>query len=231
MQAEQTDLPTEKGKLNHQVKTLSQSLEKSTLFQSELKLWKSSIGSYAFYWEEYFSKQHDPCLIIGQDNLQCYKPHAHLILRGQKGDSPFDLLRIIAAALTCQANIELSLEDEILNQQLQEMNLSHFLSVKQETDEAFIQRLSKDKIKRVRMLHMPSALLQTALNQAGCQLNIGNVMANGRLELLHLLREVSVSRDYHRYGNLGARENEKRHPLPGNPEQQQFSPCEDCFCS
>ncbi|MEN9654219.1 MAG: putative proline dehydrogenase/delta-pyrroline-5-carboxylate dehydrogenase, partial [Chlamydiota bacterium] len=34
--------------------------------------------------------------------------------------------------------------------------------------------------------------------------------ANGRLELLHYLREVSVSIDYHRYGNLGPREGEIR---------------------
>jgi RHH-type transcriptional regulator, proline utilization regulon repressor / proline dehydrogenase / delta 1-pyrroline-5-carboxylate dehydrogenase len=36
------------------------------------------------------------------------------------------------------------------------------------------------------------------------------VLANGRLELLHYLQEISISIDYHRYGNLGLREGELR---------------------
>ncbi|MBC8326461.1 MAG: hypothetical protein H8E27_12630 [Verrucomicrobia subdivision 3 bacterium] len=36
------------------------------------------------------------------------------------------------------------------------------------------------------------------------------VLAEGRLELLWYVEEQSLSHDYHRYGNLGARGNEKR---------------------
>ncbi len=36
---------------------------------------------------------------------------------------------------------------------------------------------------------------------------------NGRLELLQFLREMSISIDYHRYGNLGMREGEWRAPI------------------
>jgi RHH-type proline utilization regulon transcriptional repressor/proline dehydrogenase/delta 1-pyrroline-5-carboxylate dehydrogenase len=35
----------------------------------------------------------------------------------------------------------------------------------------------------------------------------------GRIELLHYLREQSLSVDYHRYGNLGARGDEGRAPV------------------
>lgn len=88
------------------------------------------------------------------------------------------------------------------------------LSVYQETHEAFAQRIQQDQIKRVRLLQHPPVHVQQSLAEAACHINVGAVMANGRLELLHLLREVSISRDYHRYGNLGSREKEKRHPLP-----------------
>jgi RHH-type proline utilization regulon transcriptional repressor/proline dehydrogenase/delta 1-pyrroline-5-carboxylate dehydrogenase len=230
MQAKQIDLPNERASLNIQTKALSQSVEKTPAFASQLDLWKASAGSYAFYWNEYFSKAHDPSMVMGQDNLQCYKPHPHIILRGQKGDSPLDLLRIMAAALTCQADLQISLEDEAIAKQFQEMGLFTLLPIRHETDEAFIQRLSEGKIKRVRLLRQPTAPVQSALAQAGCHLNVGEVMANGRLELLHLLREVSISRDYHRYGNLGIREKEIRRPLPGSPEEMQFSDCEACAC-
>ena len=36
------------------------------------------------------------------------------------------------------------------------------------------------------------------------------VLAEGRIELLWYVREQSISCDYHRYGNLGARGEERR---------------------
>ncbi len=39
------------------------------------------------------------------------------------------------------------------------------------------------------------------------------VLAEGRIELLWYVQEQSLSFDYHRYGNLGARAGEKRAPL------------------
>jgi RHH-type proline utilization regulon transcriptional repressor/proline dehydrogenase/delta 1-pyrroline-5-carboxylate dehydrogenase len=39
------------------------------------------------------------------------------------------------------------------------------------------------------------------------------VLAAGRIELLHYLREQSLCVDYHRYGNLGARAGEPRAPV------------------
>lgn len=230
MQAKQIDLPNEKASLNMQVKALSQAVEKMPDFTSQLNLWKASIDSYAFYWNEYFSKAHDPSKVMGQDNLQCYKPHPHIVLRGQKDDSSLDLLRIIAAALTCKATLQVSLEDEAVVKQFQKMGLFTLLSIKHETNDEFIQRLAQEKIKRVRLIRQPSIPVQAALAYAACNLNIGEVMANGRLELLHLLREISISRDYHRYGNLGTREKEKPCPLPGSLEEQQFNGCEACTC-
>jgi len=44
-------------------------------------------------------------------------------------------------------------------------------------------------------------------------LDIAPVLSSGRFEILHYLREVSISYHYHRYGNLGTREGEMRKPL------------------
>ena len=41
-------------------------------------------------------------------------------------------------------------------------------------------------------------------------MKVGGPSANGRLELIHFVREVSISQDYHRYGSLMAREGEAR---------------------
>ncbi len=230
MQAKQISLPSEQALPNARVKALSKAIEQDPSFTFDSALWKASIGSYAFYWNAYFSKSHDPSLIRGQDNFQRYATHPHILLRGQKQDSILDLLRIIAAALTCGSHLEISLEDEKMANQFKTWGMTALFPIKHEANEEFAKRVEAGKIKRVRLISPPPINIQKALANTACHLNIGAVMANGRLELLHFLREVSVSRDYHRYGNLGAREKEKRHPLPGSPEEKQFNPCETCSC-
>lgn len=39
--------------------------------------------------------------------------------------------------------------------------------------------------------------------EVGFFLGMGEPLTNGRWELLHYVRAVSISYDYHRYGNLG----------------------------
>lgn len=209
MEAKQIDLPTEQRVLPKDLLLLRSNVEKK-LSPCEIPFWNSSLGSYTFYWEEYFSKSHDPALVLGQDNLQCYKPHPELLLRGQNGDSLLDLCRIIAAAIICKANIIISLETKALFDECKALGIDAIFSIAYEPDEAFMKRIEEKEHKRVRLLHLPNRDVLQVLANISCNLNVGPVMANGRLELLHYLREVSISRDYHRYGNLGAREKEKR---------------------
>jgi RHH-type proline utilization regulon transcriptional repressor/proline dehydrogenase/delta 1-pyrroline-5-carboxylate dehydrogenase len=49
--------------------------------------------------------------------------------------------------------------------------------------------------------------------EVSCYLCHLPVLASGRVELLNYLREMALSVDYHRYGNLGVREGEHRNPI------------------
>ena len=60
------------------------------------------------------------------------------------------------------------------------------------------------------MVEAASEVLHEAAAESGTHVVDVPVLANGRLELLHYLREVAISIDYHRYGNLGMREGELR---------------------
>ena len=226
MQPEQISLPTEQDPLNEKVQKLSKIIDQNPLFASDKHLWASSVGSYAFYWNEYFSKSHDPSLVMGQDNLQQYIPHPNMILRGQQGDSTINLLLTAAAALTCGANLEIYLEEDSLVNQFKEWGIHHFFPVKHASNAEFSNIVKQRKIKRIRLLKHPPKDVLTELAKAACHLHVDPVMANGRLELLHYLREVSISRDYHRYGDLGIREGEKRSPLPETSDKTN----EACAC-
>ncbi|MCE5318215.1 MAG: proline dehydrogenase family protein [Parachlamydia sp.] len=139
-------------------------------------LWDASVGSYAFYWKHYFSQDHDAFKLHGQDNIIRYLPRPSALIV-QSGDSPLDIDRARVAAATCGTSLELISEPEV------------------------IERLKSGALNRLRCLSLPSAALTTVAAQAGVSLIVAPVLGNGRLELLHYLREVSVSHDTHRYGS------------------------------
>ena len=213
MEAEQVRLPTLEDNINAKVHALHIEVEKQSFSVKQLGLWNASIQNYAFFWNHYFQKKHDPAQLLGQDNFLCYVPYDQMTFRIQSQDDLLDVFRVVAAAMTCHMGIEVSIDSEKIKDwekaSWQEANISIF----KETESQFVQRLREGKIKRVRFLQKPSELVLKAAAEVGCNKNIAPVLANGRVELLHYLREVSVSVDYHRYGNLGIRENEKRHPL------------------
>ncbi len=175
-------------------------------FSFEDQLWKASIGSYTYYWKHYFSQEHDPSRLLGQDNILCYRPRKSMTLRVQENDTLLDVCRIIAACQICGTPLDVSGEKQLPN-----------VKMRVETEAAFIERLPK--ITRLRLISEPSPELQKAA--ALCNVHQGEVFANGRIELLHYLREVSISNDYHRYGNLGDRESETRAPLPESLSNQE----------
>jgi RHH-type proline utilization regulon transcriptional repressor/proline dehydrogenase/delta 1-pyrroline-5-carboxylate dehydrogenase len=81
-----------------------------------------------------------------------------------------------------------------------------------ETDEQLAACIRDGKADRVRFASPDRVPLfvQQAANEAGGCVVSKPVSGEGRLEMLWYLREQSISADYHRYGNLGARAAEPR---------------------
>lgn len=219
MEPVQKQLPLEKGVVCSDLQRLTSKLEAEEQFSDHIDVWKASLSSYSFYWEHYFSHFQDVSLVRGQDNFFGYLTHPQLLLRGQQGDTSLDLLRVYAAAFICKTPLSISLEDVETAAFFKKLGVE----ARHESEEQFISRLLRENIQRVRLLKSPAPKILELLAKKACHLNQGAVMANGRIELLHVLRELSISHDYHRYGNLGEREGEKRAPLINTS-------CEACSC-
>jgi RHH-type proline utilization regulon transcriptional repressor/proline dehydrogenase/delta 1-pyrroline-5-carboxylate dehydrogenase len=156
---------------------------------------KISTDSYKYYWTHFFSKDHDPMKLLGQDNIQRYKPLAFVELRLHPEDALADIEKVIAAASMASTPLKISCSQPRIDTPLQI-----------ESDEAFITRISKYHTPfRVRLLQMPSNYVVTALCEMGAWIVPSKPLNQGRFELLHYLREVSVSYSYHRYGNVGVK--------------------------
>lgn len=176
MQSEEKNLPTEL----EDPSSLVHALQKEVAEENE-ELWIRSVGSYAHAWNHYFSQDHDPSQIIGEDNLLRYIPHTNLHVFVPQETPNIDRLRLLAAALITGAKITLLKEEEL------------------------IAHIKENKITRLRCLSSPTTSIWQALANKGISTYVAPVLANGRLELLHFLKEQSCSIVYHRYGYLGAR--------------------------
>ena len=134
----------------------------------------AKIDSYAHYWKNYFSLDHDPSARLGQKNILRYVPQP-LTICMQKADKSEDISRVYKAAALCGTEIEICPLEKISDP------LKHT---------------------RVRFLSEPPPAPLQSLANRGISFHTAPVLSNGRLELLHYLRELSLSIDTHRYGYI-----------------------------
>lgn len=214
MHPKQTAIPKEKFPVSDWVNNLTGFLEKFDLSAEELGVWYASISSYAYYWQQ-FKRDKDRSKVVGEDNYLRYTPHKKMIFRISLEDRSLDYLRVFAAALTTETRLEISWEknQDMKVRQANWDTLLPIFNIIEEDEKTFIDRMRRGHAKRIRMLRKPSLALKKAAAENGSYIDHLPVLANGRIELLHYLREISLSISYHRYGNLGLREGELRHPV------------------
>lgn len=210
MRPQQASLPTSGVDLKEYpqvIQEMTRDVAKSCTAE-QLKTWHASIGNYLFFWNYYFSKDHDPSRVLGQDNILRYVPQKQLLLRMNQHDSTLNILRALAAAIICGTPMELSAQRPLLKNISTAAWLEQVPHIKiiKESEAQLVQRIDDGKIKRIRLLSSGTQILQEACARKSCNLLVVPPSANGRVELVHYLREVSISRDYHRYGYLGDRE-------------------------
>lgn len=224
MHAEQVSLPEEDEEAPPSVIALGKVIEKDVAFDKQI--WERSIASYAFYHNHYFVLDHDPSMLKGQDNILHYVPHSQCILRIQNGDAFMDVIRVIAAASVsgCPLVVSGDVDAIVPLDPLDRLGL-HNLEIFRESEEEFISHLGEGQ--RLRLVSIPSTPLLQACAQRACHVIALPVLATGRLELLNYIREVSISIDYHRYGNLGEREGDIRDK---NIVVSKKSCCHSCDC-
>jgi RHH-type proline utilization regulon transcriptional repressor/proline dehydrogenase/delta 1-pyrroline-5-carboxylate dehydrogenase len=162
-----------------------------------------------------FGKEHDHFLLVGQDNVRRYLPLENVRVRVHADDSAFDIFtRVIAAHVAgCRVTVSAPTKSPAVSL-LEELTESWAGAIEfvEETDEQLAAAIRAGQTDRVRFAapdRASVAVLQAGGEAGGCVIGTP-VSGEGRLEMLWYLREQSISTDYHRYGNLGVRADEKR---------------------
>ncbi|MFT5905711.1 MAG: RHH-type proline utilization regulon transcriptional repressor/proline dehydrogenase [Cryomorphaceae bacterium] len=156
----------------------------------------AAAGSYAKWWNEEFSIEHDPSQLRGESNHFRYRPYQRILLRAN-GMTDLAIAQVMLAAQTCGVLVDLSLE------QRNDFIKTLPCSVVEESEAALITRLTAcSPLYGSLRVQSPSTAISQAANDLDLQIIDTIPLANGRLELLAYLREQSISETTHRYGNI-----------------------------
>ncbi|MEO2010808.1 MAG: proline dehydrogenase family protein [Pirellulaceae bacterium] len=181
----------------------------------------SAFSSYETAFAEEFGQEHDDFRIVGQDNLRRYLPVHGIRIRITADDDAFGILARVAAARVagCHPTVisrPMDLDEPLVNA-LDEWTESWGAAVEFviEDDETLGELLAGQHTQRIRYSSpgkVPQSV-RTATAVSGAFIADTPILSDGRLELIWYLMEQSISVDYHRYGNLGARSLEERRPV------------------
>jgi RHH-type proline utilization regulon transcriptional repressor/proline dehydrogenase/delta 1-pyrroline-5-carboxylate dehydrogenase len=164
---------------------------------------RASAASYARAWRDHFGREHDPSAIRGEENAFRYRPCRRVIARGATARpwAAAALARVVLAACVVGTPLTVTLSpDSSPWAWLAEWDGVEFVV---EAEAGFVDRLAHpEDAERVRVWEPISTAARAAANGTGVTVIDAPVLANGRLELRWYLREQTVSRVLHRYGNV-----------------------------
>jgi RHH-type proline utilization regulon transcriptional repressor/proline dehydrogenase/delta 1-pyrroline-5-carboxylate dehydrogenase len=159
--------------------------------------------SIAMAWEETFSKESDINHIYGEENLFRYLPLKNIGFRVQESDSLIDALIVLLAAHQAGTPLTVSIAADdsklpVLESAAKELTNIHLQT---QSIDAFIAGMDCYERVRTCTVALPDALYNKAA-ELGKHIANNKPLAEGRLELLHYLKEQSIAYEYHRYGSI-----------------------------
>jgi RHH-type proline utilization regulon transcriptional repressor/proline dehydrogenase/delta 1-pyrroline-5-carboxylate dehydrogenase len=163
--------------------------------------------------ESEFSAVQDHFHLLGQDNCRRYLPVRNLKIRIHPDDSEFDMaVRVAAAAAVgCRAIVSVpgTLAEKV-RASVTTARTAGAVEVIMESDAELIATILSGQTRRLRFgaPGRVSLEIRTMAAANGACICDAPVVVEARVELLWYVQEQSISIDYHRYGNLGARADE-----------------------
>ncbi len=159
-----------------------------------------SVLSYLKNHKEEFSVERDIHNLMGEQNIFRYLPLRNMLFRVYPNDDLTDVLMVMAAAKIsktplfvslCAADTKLSIVK----------TLAKSSNVLIQNEEVFIASMAKYERIRTCSSDLSIDVYKNAAKQ-GLYIAMQKPLIEGRLELLHYVKEQSVTFEYHRYGSI-----------------------------
>lgn len=173
----------------------------SLLEGEEKSRFLTAIASYRKQYIEEFSTPRDIHHLMGEQNLFRYLPLKTIAIRVQITDSLCDVLLMAAASQIAKTPllVSISKEDNKLKKLRKCYNSSCVVHV--QSEQAFL--IEMEKYERIRTCsdQLSDQFYEEAAT-LGKYLATAKPSVEGRIELLHYLKEQSIAYEYHRYGSI-----------------------------
>ena len=162
---------------------------------------QTAMNSYQRNWENEFSQERDMHHLLGEQNTFRYLPLKNMGLRVQKNDSLLDILMIAAAATTVKTPLTISIDpDDNKLTLLKTLAEKRFLlHIQSETD--FLNEMNHYERIRTCNNELSVDFVKKAAT-LGKYVASAKPIIEGRVELLHYVKEQSIAFEYHRYGSI-----------------------------
>jgi len=162
---------------------------------------QTAVESYLKNQKAEFSQEKDIHHLIGEKNTFRYLPIKKMVLRVLTDDTLCDIFMVLAAADIAGTPIEVSIDEKdgklvILRSCL---NKDHLLLVESETE--FLNHMHNYERVRTCVNQLSEKFYRKAA-ESGKYICTAKPLTEGRLELLHYLKEQSIAFEYHRYGSI-----------------------------
>ena len=160
-------------------------------------------ANYRQAWNNVFSKEEDVSHIYGEENTFRYLPLNSMALRIADADALNDALLVMLAANQTKTKLTVSLSDKHHQLEVIKAKVATFdgMKLRLESEEDFINTMSTYERIRTCSESLSDAVYQKAAELGLCIIDSAP-LAEGRIELLHYLKEQSISFEYHRYGSI-----------------------------
>ncbi|HNX89049.1 MAG TPA: bifunctional proline dehydrogenase/L-glutamate gamma-semialdehyde dehydrogenase [Paludibacteraceae bacterium] len=157
--------------------------------------------NYQQAWTNEFSQEKVTQQLMGELNTFRYLPLKNMIFRVLPGDNNADMLMVVLAAHTACTPLTVSISDSDEKMKLLLALPVKDITIVKQSDEEFVAAM--DKYDRVRCCSaaLPDSYYQKAA-KLGKYIAVTSPLVEGRVELLHYLKEQSISYEYHRYGSF-----------------------------
>ncbi|PXV65105.1 RHH-type proline utilization regulon transcriptional repressor/proline dehydrogenase/delta 1-pyrroline-5-carboxylate dehydrogenase [Dysgonomonas alginatilytica] len=159
--------------------------------------------NYRKVWREEFFEERDVNHIYGESNIFRYLPLRKVVLRIQSNDDLSDVLLSLLAAFTAKTHLFVSIDAD--NNKLKTIekavSIIKGIDIIIQNEEQFIADMDKYERVRTCSADLSDSVFAKAA-KFGKHIATQKPLVEGRLELLHYMKEQSIAFEYHRYGSI-----------------------------
>ncbi|MBP1594220.1 MAG: delta-1-pyrroline-5-carboxylate dehydrogenase, partial [Bacteroidetes bacterium] len=160
-----------------------------------------AVESYQVNMENIFSQERDCNKLIGEQNIFRYLPLRNMALRIYPEDELCDVLMVLVAANITRTPVTLSITREDPKLEALQKGINKECTIKIQSDDEFLNDLEQYERIRTCSSRLPYELYKQAA-RLGKYIATAKPLVEGRVELLHYMKEQSIAFEYHRYGSI-----------------------------